>query len=136
MTNRTLIILFALATILGCQVADIKSTPREIVDIELSQLDDYWIEVPTRMKTFDGRPKFIPPGRGQGFYTVTIDSNGEVVSKNLVRSVPEGWMTQKHLDHMPTKTYVASKSNPEKLAVRVELSFAVMPRSEIGSTTE
>ena len=60
-----------------------------------------------------------------------MDSNGDVVRKELVDSSPSGWLTQGHVDKMPTKKYVASAKNPGKQPVRVVLSFSVMPRSEI-----
>ncbi|MDM7860948.1 hypothetical protein QTP81_10100 [Alteromonas sp. ASW11-36] len=136
MSKYSMLAMFLFVALVGCQATAEPQFNAETINVEFESLDDYWVEIPEPIKYHKGRPKFIPDGRGSGVYAITIDSNGLVVKKELVSSIPEGWLTQKHVDHMPTKQYQASKNNVERQPVRVEISFSVMPRSEIGTTSD
>ena len=90
-------------TLSACKSTKTAVKPEQVMEISFSELGSYWIEEPTKIKRHKGRPDFIPSGRGHGSYAVTIYSNGDVVRKELVDSSPSGWLTQSHVDKMPTK---------------------------------
>lgn len=96
------------------------------VEIEADSLTAYWEAKPTKPVKLNGRPNWLPKGAGQFSYHVLIDAQGREISKTLVSSTPEGWMSQAKLDKMPKASYVASETNPEHKPVKVLMTAKVM----------
>ncbi|MDG1751917.1 MAG: hypothetical protein P8I03_09695 [Thalassotalea sp.] len=88
-------------------------------------LTQYWKHDSSKIIMLSGRPDWLPKGAGKASYFITIDSNGQEVSKKLINSTPEGWMTQKLLNKMPKQQYKASETNPGKQPVKVKISSEV-----------
>ncbi|QYJ88233.1 hypothetical protein [Shewanella halotolerans] len=104
-----------------------------LLEVSGDNLSDYWQPKSKKTVMLKSRPKWIPKGMGQFSYHVVIDSEGNEVSKTLVSSSPEGWMTQARLNKMPKVRYLASDDNPEHLPVKALLTSKVMPRHLIES---
>ena len=124
---KKIILLAFVATIglIGCSTTNQPTFIGETVEIESSELNQYWVHNSSKIIRLSGRPDWIPKGAGKASYFVTIDSNGIEISKELINSIPEGWMTQKLLDKMPKQQYKASETNPNKTPVKVKVSSEV-----------
>lgn len=96
------------------------------VEIGADNLSAYWQAKPTKPVKLNGRPNWLPKGAGKFSYHVLIDAQGQEVSKTLVSSTPEGWMSQAKLDKMPKASYVASETNPEHKPVKVLMTAEVI----------
>ncbi|MCL1041043.1 hypothetical protein L2712_05215 [Shewanella marisflavi] len=96
------------------------------VEIGADNLSAYWQAKPTKPVKRYGRPNWLPKGAGKFSYHVLIDEQGQEVSKTLVSSTPEGWMSQAKLDKMPKASYVASETNPEHKPVKVLMTAEVI----------
>ncbi|CAM3939999.1 hypothetical protein [Rheinheimera salexigens] len=122
------IILLAFVTtfgLIGCSTTNEPTFFGETVEVDSSELNQYWEHDSSKVIRLSGRPDWLPKGAGKASYFITIDSNGTEVSKELINSIPEGWMTQKLLDKMPKQQYKASKNNPSKTPVKVKISSEV-----------
>ena len=122
------IILLALVTtfgLIGCSATKQPTFIGETVEVDSSELSQYWELDSSKVIRLSGRPNWLPKGAGKASYFITIDSNGTEVSKELINSIPEGWMTQKLLNKMPKQQYKASKNNPSKTPVKVKISSEV-----------
>lgn len=97
-----------------------------LLEVSFGDLGNYWQAKPVNPVMLKSRPKWIPKGAGKFSYFVVIDSQGNEVSKTLVGSTPEGWMTQAKLDKMPKASYVASETNPEHKPVKVLMTAEVI----------
>ncbi|MCG9755574.1 hypothetical protein L1D40_10145 [Shewanella insulae] len=104
-----------------------------LVEVSGENLSDYWQPKSTKPVMLKSRPRWFPKGAGKFSYFVIIDSYGNEVSKTLVGSMPEGWMTQAMLNKMPKVSYLASANNPEHIPVKALLTSEVMPRHLIKS---
>ncbi|MCG9720206.1 hypothetical protein [Shewanella sp. Isolate7] len=104
-----------------------------LLEVSAADLDNYWQAKPVKPFMLKSRPNWIPKGAGKFSYFVVIDSQGNEVSKTLVGSTPEGWMTQARLNKMPKVSYLVSENNPEHQPIKVLLTSEVMPRRMIES---
>ncbi|WP_192022158.1 hypothetical protein [Shewanella sp. WPAGA9] len=122
------IILLAIVTtfgLIGCSTTQEPTFNGETVEVDSSELNQYWEHDSPKVIRLSGRPDWLPKGAGKASYFIIIDSNGTEVSKELINSIPEGWMTQKLLNKMPKQQYKASKNNPSKTPVKVKISSEV-----------
>ena len=120
--NKIILLAFvATFGLIGCSTTKEPTFIGETVEIDSSELNQYWKRASTKVIRLIGRPNWSPKGAGKASYFITIDSNGTEGSKELVNSIPDGWMTQKLLDKMPKQQYKASETNPSKAPVRVEI---------------
>jgi len=130
--NKIIIVALSFTLILiGCKSTYEPSYVGDITEVKVSELSNYWVRESTKIKMLSGRPDWLPKGGGKGIYSVVIDSNGYEVTKKLVSSTPDGWMTQKHLDKMPKVRYKPSQANLKMAPVKVQMSFEIMRRREI-----
>ncbi len=116
------IIIFTLLTLVflsGCQSTKEPSFIGNIQEIDQTKLKDFWVPKSNKVEVLSGRPNWLPKGAGKASYVIIIDSSGSEVSKKLVSSTPEGWMTQKLLNKMPKTKYKAANSNNLKVPVKV-----------------
>lgn len=103
---------------------------QSIVDIEHEQLSQYWVRKPHSYKA-NQRPKWLPKkGKGIYFFETVIDSNGREVSRTLVRSFPEDWMSQALLDKMPVHKYSVAAKNKNKTPVRFVQYASLLNKSD------
>ncbi|ABI71762.1 hypothetical protein ACRN9Z_04810 [Shewanella frigidimarina] len=115
----------------GCQTQpEIATLPEatfnhDIVIINSAQLNQYWSPQTLKPVMLNKRPDWLPKGAGKGEYYQTIDSNGNEVSKTLISSTPEGWMTQALLNKMPKQQFKPTAQNDKRLPVKVKLEFEV-----------
>ncbi|MBR9727934.1 hypothetical protein ACFOD0_02835 [Shewanella intestini] len=121
MNKNILLALVTMVGLIGCSATQEPTFSGEIVELKSSQLHQYWEHDSSQMIRLSGRPDWLPKGAGKASYFVTIDSNGVEVSKELINSIPEGWMTQKLLNKMPKQQYKAAKNNPNKTPVKVKI---------------
>jgi hypothetical protein len=96
-----------------------------VITIEHSQLNQYWSLEQIKPVMLNKRPEWLPRGAGKGEYYITIDSNGNEVSKELISSQPEGWMTQALVNKMPKQQYEPAASNVKRVPVKVKVDFEV-----------
>jgi hypothetical protein len=126
--NQLVIVIFVLTFgLFGCVSTYQPVFVADIVDIQSTELEQYWLRNTTKPNWSQGRPKWLPKGNGIATYSITIDSNGLEVSKELIESTPEDWMTQKHLDTMPVAQYTAAKTNITKTPVKVAVLAKITP---------
>lgn len=97
----------------------------KVITIENSQLNQYWLLEQIKPVMLNKRPDQLPRGAGKGEYYITIDSNGNEVSKELISSQPEGWMTQALVNKMPKQQYEPAASNIKRIPVKVKMDFEV-----------
>lgn len=122
------IILLAIVTtfgLIGCSTTQEPTFIGETVEVDASELNQYWEHDSSKVIRLSCRPDWLPKGAGKASYFIIIDSNGTEVTKELINSIPEGWMTQKLLNKMPKQQYKASKNNPSKTPVKVKISSEV-----------
>tara|TARA_R110002033_G_scaffold3410_5_gene19443 strand:- start:3055 stop:3462 length:408 start_codon:yes stop_codon:yes gene_type:complete len=100
----------------------------KVIIIENSQLNQYWSLEQIKPVIFNKRPDWLPRGVGKAEYYTTIDSNGNEVSKELVSSQPEGWMTQTLINKMPKQQYEPAASNLKRVPVKVKMDFETKRR--------
>lgn len=106
---------------IGCSSTKKLTLNGETVDIDFSELNQYWQLNSSQIVRLSSRPDWLPKGAGKVSYFISINSNGTEISKELINSTPEGWMTQKLLDKMPKQQYKASKTNPNNTPVKVKI---------------
>ncbi|MDE3272698.1 hypothetical protein [Pseudoalteromonas sp. G4] len=123
--------LCAALTLIGCnstQPPAQTSEPyyaSEIISIKNNELEQYWQAIPTQVN-YKSRPKWLPKsGGGVVLYRTTIDSNGREVARELVQSIPDGWMSEDKLKQMPLSTFKATESNKNKTPVTFVNYFSV-----------
>lgn len=122
------IILLAIVTtfgLIGCSTTQEPTFIGKTVEVDSSELNQYWEHDSSKVIRLPGRPNWLPKGAGKASYFITIDSNGTEISKELINSIPEGWMTQNLLNKMPKQHYKASRNNPSKTPVKVKVSSEV-----------
>ena len=113
--NKIILLAFVISIgLLGCSTTKEPSFIGETVEIDSTELDQYWNHDSAKVIRLSGRPDWLPKGAGKASYFITIDSNGTEVSKELINSKPEGWMTQRLLDKMPKQQYKPSDKNLNK----------------------
>ncbi|ABZ75217.1 conserved hypothetical protein [Shewanella halifaxensis HAW-EB4] len=124
--NKIILVALSLTLILiGCKSTYEPSYVGAIIEVKESELNNYWVRDPTKIKMLSRRPDWLPKGEGKGTYSIVIDSNGNEITKELVSSTPDGWMTQKHLNKIPKIKYKPSQLNAQKTPVKVQMSFEV-----------
>ena len=111
--------------LIGCKSTYLPSYTGEVIEVKASELSNYWIKEPTKVKVQWGHSDSTPKGAGKGIFSIVIDSNGYEVAKELVSSTPSGWLTQKHLNKMSKVKYKASLSNTKKFPVKVKMTYEV-----------
>ncbi|MBO7925437.1 hypothetical protein J5X91_04020 [Pseudoalteromonas sp. K222D] len=122
MTKLVLWFIFASLTLLSCRSVKKPTFNNDIVVIDVADLNQYWVAKTSKVVFLPGRPKWIPKGMGKASFFITIDSNGTLVSRELIDSIPNDWMTQKILDKMPIQQYKPSITNPTKIPVKVKIN--------------
>ena len=125
MNKIILLVIVTTFGLVGCSTTQEPTFIGETVEVDSSELNQYWEHDSSRVIRLSGRPDWLPKGAGKASYFITIDSNGTEISKELINSIPEGWMTQKLLNKMPKQQYKASKNNPSKTPVKVKISSEV-----------
>jgi len=122
-----LIVLVFVSTIglFGCTTTQEPTFIGETVEIDSSELNQYWMHDSAEVIRLSGRPDWLPKGAGKASYFIIIDSNGTEISKELINSIPDRWMTQKLLDKMPKQHYTPSEKNLKRTPVRVRISSEV-----------
>jgi hypothetical protein len=124
--NKIILLTFITAiAIFGCSSTKEPSFIGQTIEIDSTELNQYWQHDSSKVIMLSGRPNWLPKGAGKASYFITIDSNGTEVSKKLINSIPDGWMTQKLLDKMPKQQYKASEKNLNKTPVKVKVSSEV-----------
>ncbi|TLU67259.1 hypothetical protein FE810_02960 [Thalassotalea litorea] len=127
------IFLIALA-LLGCQATSTEVEPvftSEAIEITPDELSNYWVPKSTKVKMLKKRPTWLPKGKGEWTVLTVIDSNGYVVKKTLISSVPEGFMTQSKIDEMPNTKFIPAPSNNKRTPVKFLSTAKIVPRSEL-----
>ncbi|MFT6270603.1 MAG: hypothetical protein ACJAVV_003442 [Alphaproteobacteria bacterium] len=126
--------LMGLSGLLGCSSTNEPAVLYEpsfnsyIVVIDAAELSTYWTaDTAKKVIMLSRRPDWIPKGIGKAYFYITIDSNGTSVGRELTSSMPEGWMTQKHLDKMPTQHYIPSLANPTRIPAKVKILSELKP---------
>jgi hypothetical protein len=128
--NNILILAFITTIgLLGCSTTKEPNFIGNTIEIDSSELSKYWTHDTTKVIRLSGRPDWLPKGAGKASYFITIDSNGTEISKELINSIPDGWMTQKLIDKMPKQQYKPSESNLKMTPVKVKVSSEVKPMS-------
>ena len=124
--NKIILLTFVTTIALfGCSTTKEPSFIGQIIEIDSTELNQYWQHDSSKVIMLSGRPNWLPKGAGKASYFITIDSNGTEVSKKLINSTPDGWMTQKLLDKMPKQRYKPSETNLNKTPVKVKISSEV-----------
>lgn len=123
--NKILLFFVVTSALFGCTTTAEPTFIGETVEIDASELNQYWEHDSSKVIRLSGRPTWLPDGAGKASYFITIDSNGTEVSKELINSIPEGWMTQRLLNKMPKQQYKASDANPSKMPVKVKINSEV-----------
>jgi len=120
--NKVIVLAFVTTIgLFGCSTTQEPTFLGETVEIGSSELNRYWTHDSAKIIRLSGRPDWLPIGAGKASYFITIDSNGTEISKELINSIPDGWMTQKLLDKMPKQHYTPSETNINKTPVRVRI---------------
>lgn len=134
MDKTTLLVVVALLGLGGCINTHSPAFLVEPVEIDSSELNNYWERETSKVIRLSGRPDWIPKGAGKASYFIIIDSDGTEIGKELINSVPEGWMTQRLLNKMPKQQYKASINNPNKTPVKVKVLSEVkrMSKANLG----
>ena len=120
--------------IMGCQTTSTKDEPvfaSETIEIKSNELSKYWVPKSTKMKMLKKRPTWLPKGQGEWTVLTVIDSNGNVVEKTLISSVPAGFMTQSKIDEMPKSKFEPSLSNKNRVPVKFYGTAKIAPKSEL-----
>lgn len=125
MKKIVLLILVSLIGMIGCKSTSEPFFVGDVLEISQSELSKYWLPKSTKVTMLSGRPDWLPKGAGKAFYFITIDSNGNEIGKELVNSIPDGWMTQKLLNKMPKNKYKPSDLNAKKVPVKVKVTSEV-----------
>ena len=119
---------------MGCQTTSTKDEPvfaSETIEIKSNELSKYWVPKSTKMKMLKKRPTWLPKGQGEWTVLTVIDSNGNVVEKTLISSVPAGFMTQSKIDEMPKSKFEPSLSNKNRVPVKFYGTAKIAPKSEL-----
>lgn len=96
------------------------------IKVEQSEVKDYWVFQPQKAKKFHGkRPSWLPSQPGTMTYKLIIDSNGKEVTKELISTTPDNWITQQQLSDMPKMTYQPSDKNTNRVPVEVVMQLAL-----------
>lgn len=125
MDKFILLVILLTVWLVGCSATKGPTFIGETVEIDSSELSQYWKYGSSKVIMLSGRPDWLPKGAGKASYFITIDSNGTEVSKELINSIPDGWITQKLLDKMPKQQYKPSETNLNKIPVKVKISSEV-----------
>lgn len=134
---KTLITMLLFLSIVGCQSTSKTIEPlftSDVVEIKESELSNYWVLPPTKIKMTGRLPSWAPNDKSQWIVLTVIDSNGDIVESTLVKSAPENAMTQSRVDKMPKPKYKPATSNPDRKPVKFYSLGAVVPISEVKAT--
>jgi hypothetical protein len=123
-------ILVSLTLLLGaCNSTEKVSEPyftQAPIQVEQTEVKKYWVFQPQKSKKFHGkRPSWMPDQPGMMTYKLVIDSNGNEVTKELISTTPNNWMTQQQLTDMPKMTYKPSDQNTNRVPVEVVMQLAL-----------
>ena len=123
-------ILVSLTLLLGaCNSTENVSEPyftHAPIQVEQTEVKKYWVFQPHQAKKFHGkRPSWMPDKPGMMTYKLVIDSNGNEVTKELISTTPNNWMTQQQLTDMPKMTYKPSDQNTHRVPVEVVMQLAL-----------
>lgn len=103
--------------------------PDDIVNLQVDQLSDYWVSIPSPTKQYKKRPVWAPKGHGEWIQLTTIDYEGNEVERILISATPEGFITQAQLDAMPKIQYKAAVNNKNSAPVRFLESLKIVPKT-------
>ncbi|WP_372766596.1 hypothetical protein [Pseudoalteromonas sp.] len=96
------------------------------IKVEQSEVKEYWVFQPQKTKKFRGeRPSWLPEQPGMMTYKLIIDSNGNEVTKELISTTPNNWITQQQLTDMSKISYLPSDQNTNRVPVEVVMKLAV-----------
>ncbi|MFY8351826.1 hypothetical protein AAEU29_14905 [Pseudoalteromonas sp. SSM20] len=96
------------------------------IKVDQSEVKEYWVFQPQKTKKFSGkRPSWLPEQPGMMTYKLVIDSNGNEVTKELISTTPNNWITQQQLTDMPKISYLPSDQNTNRVPVEVVMKLAV-----------
>ena len=121
-------------SLMGCQTTSTKIEPvfaSETIEIKAGELSNYWVQNTKKVKMLKKRPTWLPKGKGEWTVLTVIDSNGYVVEKTLISSVPKGYMTQSKIDEMPKSQFVPSTSNKNRVPVKFYGTAKIALKSEL-----
>ncbi len=127
-------IVLLVLSLVGCQSTSTNVTPEftsDIIEIESTELNNYWVVSSKKIKMLKKRPNWLPKGKGEWIVLTVIDSNGHTVENTLISSNPEGFMTQEQINKMPKTQLVASGSNKSRVPVKFYSTGRVAPRNEL-----
>lgn len=119
--KTVILIMVAACALIGCASTTEPTFIGKTVEIEAAELSKFWKHDISKPVMLSDRPDWLPIGEGKATYFITIDSNGQEVSKELISSTPKGWMTQKLLNKMPKQQYSVSETNPNRTPVKVKV---------------
>ena len=126
--------IFLIFFLVGCQSTSTETKPSfatDIIEIDAVELSNFWVASSSKVKMLKKRPSWLPTGKGEWTVLTVIDSNGQIVERTLISSVPDDFITQHEIEEMPKVKFEPSVSNKNRIPVKFYGTSKIAPRSEL-----
>lgn len=117
-----IIINLSIIFLCGCSSTPTQSLSQTPIEIEQSDLNKYWQQTQKHFR-FNTKSLKEPTTNGIVKLKYLIDSNGQIFSPIIVKSVPKGMWDEFALNALKNLQYIKSESNVTGIPVYVTTKF-------------